>query len=43
MTQLFACIGLAVIMSVGVFGQSPETKPAFQIGDVHVSPHSLQP
>lgn len=43
MIRPFAYIGLAALLSVGVFGQAPDAKPAFQIADVHPSPHGMQP
>jgi uncharacterized protein (TIGR03435 family) len=43
MIRPFAYIGLAALLSVRVFGQAPDAKPAFEIADVHPSPHSMQP
>jgi len=33
-------LGLVALLSGTVFGQSADTSPAFEIADVHVSPHS---
>jgi len=43
MVQPFARAGLGALLSLGLFGQSPETQPAFEIADVHASPHSVRP
>jgi hypothetical protein len=33
-------LGFGVLLSVSVFGQTPESKAAFDVADVHVRPHS---
>lgn len=38
----FSCVAIALLSSA-VFGQSADTTPTFEIGDVHVSPHILNP
>src|SRR6266404_4360785 len=43
MLRVFAGISLAAFLSVGVFSQSAETPPAFDIADVHSSAHSTNP
>ena len=40
---LFAFIGLIALLSGGVFGQSSEKQPKFEIADIHTSPHTMQP
>jgi len=43
MMRPFAFIALAALLAGGVFGQSPDAPPKFQIADIHTSPHSMQP
>ena len=43
MMRAFAYISFAALLSGAAFGQSTSTKPAFQIADVHVSPHASNP
>jgi len=42
MTRSFAA-AMAALLTGLAFGQSAETAPAFEIADVHVSPHTLAP
>src|SRR4051794_28954057 len=41
--RAFAGMVVAAFLSGVVFGQSSETRPAFEMADVHVSPHSASP
>lgn len=43
MTRTLATLGPAVLLSSLVIGQTAETKPSFELADVHVSPHSRNP
>jgi uncharacterized protein (TIGR03435 family) len=43
MMRAFARISFVALLSGAAFGQSTPTKPAFQIADVHVSPHASNP
>jgi len=43
MMRAIACLYSAALLSGLVFGQSGETKPAFEIADVHVSPPTRNP
>jgi uncharacterized protein (TIGR03435 family) len=43
MGRIFTGIGIAAFLCSEVFGQSSEPRPAFEMADVHVSPHSAFP
>jgi uncharacterized protein (TIGR03435 family) len=43
MKRVFAGVALLTVLSCPVFADSDETKPAFEIADVHVSPHRSFP
>jgi uncharacterized protein (TIGR03435 family) len=43
MMRTFAGIGFLAFVSSAVFGQSPPAPPAFEIADVHSSPHTTTP
>ena len=43
MMRAFARISFVALLSGGAFGQFTPTKPAFQIADIHVSPHASNP
>jgi uncharacterized protein (TIGR03435 family) len=43
MMRAITCLYSAALLSGLVFGQSSETKPAFEIADVHVSPPTRNP
>jgi uncharacterized protein (TIGR03435 family) len=43
MSRTLACIGFVVLLSGAALSQSTETLPTFDVADVHVSPHSINP
>jgi hypothetical protein len=43
MMRAFAHISFVTLLSGAAVGQSTPPKPAFQIADVHVSPHARNP
>ena len=43
MTRVWTCVRIAALSSGLAFGQAAETPPAFDLADVHVSPHVTNP
>src|SRR5579872_5611409 len=43
MSRTFACISFVVLFSGASLAQSTGTLPTFDLADVHVSPHSINP
>lgn len=43
MTRALTCLRILVLVSAAVFGQAAETPPAFDLADVHSSPHVTNP
>ena len=43
MTRAWTCVSIVALLSGVAFGQAAETAPAFDLADVHVSPHVPSP
>src|SRR5580704_1907860 len=41
MMRAFTCIGIAALSAGGAFPQSTESRPRFEVADVHVSPQTI--